>query len=50
VDEAESTPLRSTSADGAGVGCEFSKPHYLLPVCQNVYDPLMDRGGYREQG
>ncbi len=43
----ENAALRSSSADGAGVGCEFSQPHKLLPVCQEAGDPLTDGGGYR---
>ncbi len=36
----ENTALRSSSADRAGAGWEFSQPHYLLPVCQEAGDPL----------
>ncbi len=41
----ENTALRSSSADRAGAGGEFSQPHYLLPVSQEAGDPLTDGGG-----
>ncbi len=41
----ENTVLRSSSADHTGVGCVFSQPHYLLPVCQEAGDALTDGGG-----
>ncbi len=44
----ENTALRSSSADRAGAGWEFSQPHYLLPVCQEAGDPLTDGSGDRE--
>ncbi|KAK3534952.1 hypothetical protein QTP70_002044 [Hemibagrus guttatus] len=40
----EKTALRSSSADGVGIGCEFTQPHSLLPVCQVAGDPLTDGG------
>ncbi len=44
----EDTALRSSSADRPGAGCVFSQPHYLLPVCQEAIDPLIDGGGHGE--
>ncbi len=44
----ENTALRSSSADRPGAGCVFSQSHYLLPVCQEAIDPLIDGGGHGE--
>ncbi len=44
----EHTALWSSGADRAGAGWEFSQPHYLLLVCQEAGDPLIDGGGNGE--
>lgn len=42
--------LEGTSADSPGAGCDAHQPHLLLPVIQEVCNPLTGGGGHSELG